>query len=52
VDETVVGAGFRRELAGGDLRVAALDEQAFRCVEERLLGIMPRVGDSQPFALR
>jgi hypothetical protein len=52
MNEAVVGARFRRQLARGDVGVAGLDEQAFRRVEKRLLGVVPRVGDSQPFALR
>jgi hypothetical protein len=46
VNETVVRAGFRRELARGDFGVTALDEQAFSGVEERLLGVLSRTGDS------
>jgi hypothetical protein len=52
VDQAVIGPGLGGELARRDLGVAALNEQAFRRVEERLFGVVSRVRNSQPFALR
>ena len=50
VDEPVIRARFFRELARRDVRVTMTDEQAFRRVEERLLGLLARRRDADPFA--
>jgi hypothetical protein len=39
MNQPVVRAGFFRQLARRDLRVADLNEQAFRRVEEGLFGL-------------
>jgi len=42
VHETVVDARGLGEPPGRDARVADLDEEALRCVQERLLGVDTR----------
>jgi len=51
VDEATIRAGFFGDFPSRYVCVSFTNEQPFRCVEERLLGVVPRVGDSQPFAL-
>jgi len=48
--EPVIQAGLFCELARGDVRIADADEQAFRCVEERLFRFFSSRRDAQPCA--